>query len=318
MAPSTSWTVADLESQAGKTVIVTGGNAGVGYEAALHLALKGAAVTIVARNLERGEAAAAKIRAALAAAGPAAGTVTVARADMSDQSSVAAFATVFAASHSSLDVLLNNAGVMMLPRSLSNDGQELQMATNHLGHFALTGRLLPLLTATPGARVVNVSSPAHRGCSDLALDDWKLERSYSPIASYARSKLANLLFTHELARRLAASTDGGGDPPVLALSAQPGWALTSLAGKATIGAPLQLASSVFQVFLSHSAESGACPLLYAATEAGVQPDDYWSPRFLDLKGPPAAGKKSAIATDDEAAAALWAKSVEVTGVSYLD
>lgn len=315
MAPSKTWTVADLESQAGKTIVITGGNAGVGYEAALHLASKGAHVTIVSRNVERGEAAVAKIREALAAAGPAAGTVTLAQADMSDQASVAAFAAAFAASHSSLDVLLNNAGVMMLPRSLSADGQEMQLATNHLGHFALTGRLLSLLTATPGARVVNVSSPAHRGCSDLSLDDWTLERSYSPVGSYARSKLANLLFTRELARRLAAK---GGDTPVMAVSAQPGWARTSLASKATLSAPMTAFMNVFKHFLSHSAEGGACPLLYAATEADVRPDDYWSPSFLDLKGHPAAGKKSAAATDDALAAALWAKSEEVTGVSYLD
>ncbi|GAB0498586.1 hypothetical protein MMPV_009957 [Pyropia vietnamensis] len=315
MAPSTRWTVADLESQAGKTVIVTGGNSGVGYESALHLARKGAHVTIAVRSMERGEAAAATIRQALAAkAGTATGSVTVAEADMSDQASVAAFAEAFMAEHSSLDVLLNNAGVMMLPRSLTKDGQELQLATNHLGHFALTGRLLPLLTATPGSRIVNVSSPAHRGCKDLSFDDWTLERSYTPIAAYARSKLANLLFTRELARRLAAR---GGETPVLAVTAQPGWAQTSLADKATLNVPMTAFMKLFGIFLSHSAESGACPLLYAATEADVRPDDYWSPSLLDLKGPPAAGKKSAMATDDAAAAALWVKSEEITGVSYL-
>lgn len=315
--------MADLEPQSGKTIIVTGGNGGVGYEAARHLALKGANVTIVVRNAERGEAAATNIRQALTAAGPAAGTVAVGVADMADLASVRAFAAAFVASHRSLDVLLNNAGVMMLPRAVTKDGQEAQLATNHLGPFALTGLLLPLLAATPGARIVNVASHAHRSCSDLALDDWTLERSYTPWAAYARSKVCNLLFTHELARRLAAHGDGGGGggdgdtPPVLAVTAQPGWARTGLVGKATVAAPFTALMAVFQSVLSHSAEAGACPLIYAATEADVRADDYWGPSFLGLRGPPAREKKAPMATDAAAAAALWAKSEEVTGVSFL-
>lgn len=315
MAPSKKWTMANLEPQSGKTIIVTGGNGGVGYEAARHLALKSADVTIAVRSAERGEAAAATIREALTAAGPTAGTVTVAVVDMADIASVRAFAAAFAENHSSLDVLLNNAGVMMLPRAVTKDGQECQMATNHLGPFALTGLLLPLLTATPGARIVNVASHAHRSCSDLSFDDWTLERAYAPWAAYARSKLANLLFTHELARRLAAK--GGDTPPVLAVTAQPGWARTGLVGKATVGAPWTAAMNLFQGVLSHSAEAGACPLVYAATEADVRADDYWGPSFWGLRGAPSRAKKAPMATDAAAAAALWAKSEEVTGVSYL-
>lgn len=317
MAPSTTWTMADLECQAGKTVIITGGNSGVGFEAARHVALKGAHVTIAVRSVQRGQVAAAAIQEALAVAGPTTGTINVAQADMSDLASVKAFAAKFAASHSTLNVLLNNAGVMMLPRSLSADGEERQMATNHLGHFALTGLLLPLLTATPGARIVNVSSHAHRSCKDLALDDWTLERAYTPWKAYARSKLANTLFTHELNRRLAAEAAGGDKPPVLAVLAQPGWARTGLVGKATIAGPWTAFMKVFECCLSHSAEGGACPLVYAATEADVRTVDYWTPSFMGLKGPPSRGKLSPAATDDAAAAALWAKSEEVTGVSYL-
>lgn len=306
--------MANLESQQGKTIIITGGNAGVGFEAAKNLALKGARVTIVARNVERGEAAAATIREALATAASTAGTVTIAQADMSDLGSVKKFAAAFKANHSSLDVLLNNAGVMMLPRSVTKDEQELQMATNHLGHFALTGLLMPLLAATPGARIVNVSSHAHRSCTDLSLDDWTMERAYTPWSAYARSKLSNLLFTYELNRRLAAK---GGRNPVMVVTAQPGWARTGLVGKATVTGPWTTFMNIFQFVLSHSAESGARPLVYAVTESDVVADDYWGPSFLGLKGAPAREKPSDMATDGAAAAALWAKSEEVTQVSFL-
>ncbi|GAB0494754.1 hypothetical protein MMPV_006050 [Pyropia vietnamensis] len=306
--------MSNLESQQGKIIIVTGGNSGVGFEAARHLALKGAHVTFISRSVERGKAAAATIREALATVGPAAGTVTAAHADLADLSSVKAFAAAFVASHSSLDVLLNNAGVMMLPRTLNQDGEELQMATNHLGHFALTGLLMPLLAATPGARIVNVSSHAHRTCTDLSLDDWTMERSYTPWSAYARSKMSNHLFTHELNRRLAAK---GGSTPVLAVTAQPGWALTSLAGKATISGSWMAFINVFQHVFSHSAESGARPLVYAATESDVVANDYWGPSFLGLKGAPGREKASSMTSDAGAAAALWAKSEEVTQVSFL-
>ncbi|OSX76097.1 hypothetical protein BU14_0207s0016 [Porphyra umbilicalis] len=314
MAPSATWSVANLEPQGGKTVIVTGGNSGVGYESALHLALKGATVIIACRSMERGDAAAARIRAALAAPGVAAGgSVEVLRIDTSDLASVRAFVAAFSEKHTALHVLLNNAGVAALPRTLSADGQELQLATNHLGHFALTGLLLPLLAATPGARVVNVSSPAHGRAKGLAYDDWMLEGAYSPFGAYARSKLANLLFTRELARRLEKA-----NTPVMAVAANPGWAVTELANKAAPSILISIAVNVFQPLLSHSAEAGACPLLYAATESDVTADDYWSPQWLDLKGFPGRGKKSALATNDAEAAELWAKSEDVTGVKYLD
>eukprot|EP00168_Porphyra_purpurea_P008287 TRINITY_DN2046_c0_g1_i1.p2 TRINITY_DN2046_c0_g1~~TRINITY_DN2046_c0_g1_i1.p2 ORF type:complete len:218 (-),score=85.94 TRINITY_DN2046_c0_g1_i1:261-869(-) len=201
---------------------------------------------------------------------------------------------------------------MALPRTLSADGQELQLATNHLGHFALTGLLLPLLAATPGARVVNVSSPAHMQAKGMSYDDWTLEAKYSPFGAYARSKLANLLFTRELARRLDETKT-----PVMALAAQPGWAATQLADKAVPSVFFAIATTVFLPFMSHSAEAGACPLLYAATESDVTADDYWSPKWMELKGFPARGKKSAVATNDAQAAELWAKSEDVTGVKYL-
>jgi len=314
MAPSPTWSVANLEPQGGKTVIVTGGNSGVGYESALHLALKGATVIIACRSMERGEAAVARIRTALAAPGVAAGgSVEVMRIDTSDLASVRAFAAAFTEEYAALHVLLNNAGVAALPHTLSADGQELQLATNHLGHFALTGLLLPLLAATPGARVVNVSSPAHWRAKRLAYDDWKLEADYSPFDAYARSKLANLLFTRELARRLEKT-----HTPVMAVAAQPGWAVTELASKAAPSILISIAVNVFQPLVSHSAEAGACPLLYAATESDVTADSYWSPKWLELKGFPAPGKKSALATNDHEAAGLWAKSEDVTGVQYLD
>jgi len=314
MAPSATWTVADLEPQVGKTFLVTGGNSGVGYECALHLARRGASVVIGCRSAARGGEAVTRIQAALGGADVTpGGSVSVTTVDMADLSSVKAAATAFAAAHTELHGLILNAGVMMLPRSLTADGQEVQMATNHLGHFALTGLLLPLLAAAPASRVVCVSSPAHRRCTDLALDDWTLATGYTPMGAYARSKAANLLFVRELARRLAAAGS-----PVVAVAAQPGWAITALVDKASPDALTAVFLTVLKPFLSHSAESGACPLLYAATEADVVADQYWGPSFLQSKGPPAASSSRAgLVLSDEAAAALWTKSEEVTGVSYL-
>jgi len=262
--------MADLEPQAGKTFLVTGGNSGTGFECVLHLARRGATVVIACRNAERGNDAVSRIQAALAGtdATPG-GSVRLATIDLSDLASVKAGAATLNAAHTELHGLILNAGVMMLPRTLTADGQEMQMATNHLGHFALTGLLLPLLMATPGARVVSVSSDAQRHGVDLSLDDWTMEQGYSPTVAYVRSKAANMLFARELARRLAAAGS-----PVLAAAAQPGWCTTSLLVKATP----ELSTSIFiaglKPFLIQAAEAGACCLLYAATEAGVATNDY--------------------------------------------
>ncbi|OSX77798.1 hypothetical protein BU14_0134s0019 [Porphyra umbilicalis] len=316
MAPSATWTVADLEPLVGKTFLVTGGNLGVGFECALHLARRGASVVIGCRSAARGGEAVTRIQAALGGADVTpGGFVSVTTVDMSDLSSVKAAAnSLCGRAHTELHGLILNAGVMMLPRSLTVDGQEVQMATNHLGHFALTGLLLPpFAAAAPAARVVCVSSPAHRRCTDLALDGWTLATGDTPMGAYARSKAADLRFVRALARRLAAAGS-----PVVAVAAQPGWALTALVDKASPDAWTALFLTVLKPCLSHSAEGGACPLLYAATEADVVADQYWGPSFLQSKGPPAAASSRAgLVLSDEAAAALWAKSEEVTGVSYL-
>ena len=188
----------------------------------------------------------------------------------------------------------------------------LNAAHTELHGLILNALLLPLLTATLGARVVSVLSDAQRHGADLSLVDWTMEQGYSPTAADVRSKVANILFARELARRLAAAGS-----PVLDVAAQPGWCTTSLLVKATPELSTSIIIAVLKPFLSRSAEAGACCLLHAATEAGVAANDYWEPSFFHAKGPPTrSSARTGLVVSDEAAAALWAKSEEVTGVVY--
>ena len=193
------WIEQNIPSQTGKTALITGANSGLGFEAAKVLAGKGAAVTLAVRDTAKGEAAAAAIRAAVPGA-----ELAVAALDLASLASIRSFADAFAGTHGRLDMLINNAGVMAIPRRTTADGFEMQFGTNHLGHFALTGLLLPLLLTTPAARIVTVSSGAHM-FGKINFDDLQSERSYSKWGAYGQSKLANLLFAYELQRRLAAA-----------------------------------------------------------------------------------------------------------------
>jgi len=286
------WTAADLQSQQGKTIIVTGANSGIGKIAARELARVGAHVILACRTRSKGDAAAAEMT----------GAVEVRELDLSDLDSVRAFADGV---DSPLDVLINNAGVMATPQTRTKQGFELQLGTNHLGHFALTGLLLDRLLAAPEPRVTTVSSGAHR-IGRMNFDDLQSERKYQRWAAYGQSKLANLLFTFELHRRL-------GDR-LTATAAHPGYAATNL----------QSHTQSFQdklmwfsnKLLAQSQEMGALPTLYAATE-DIPGGSYVGPDGIgEQRGHPHLVGCSERARDEADAARLWEISEELTGVSY--
>ncbi len=310
MATTTRWTSADLPDLTGRTAIVTGASSGLGLVTARELAAHGAAVTLAVRDTAKGGRTAEMIRSISPGA-----AVEVAELDVADLASVRAFASRWSADHADgLDLLINNAGVMAIPRRESPDGYELQFATNHLGHFALTGLLLPALVARPRSRVVNVSSGAHR-FGRMDFDDLMGERRYGAWRAYGQSKLANLLFTSELQRRLDLNA-----LPMLALAAHPGYAATNLqsvgvemSGRSWAQTPMALANR----FLAQSADMGALPTLFAATAPGLPGDSYIGPDgFMEQKGHPRLVDRSTAAKDAEAAARLWTVSETLTGVHY--
>jgi NAD(P)-dependent dehydrogenase (short-subunit alcohol dehydrogenase family) len=287
------WTAAQLPRLDGRTVVVTGANSGIGLVTARELARVGAHVVLAVRDEDRGRAAAASID----------GSCEVRRLDLADLSSVRAFADGWSGH---LDVLVNNAGVMAVPEQRTVDGFELQLATNHLGHFALTNLLLPSVVD----RVVTVSSSAHR-MGRIALDDLNWERRhYSPWPAYGQSKLANLLFTIELERRLAAAGSA-----VRALAAHPGYAATNLqshSGNPITNAMMAIANRV----VAQSDAQGALPTLYAATQ-DLPGSSYVGPDgFQEARGFPTLVTRSPAASDPDVAAALWAASEELTGTTF--
>jgi NAD(P)-dependent dehydrogenase (short-subunit alcohol dehydrogenase family) len=287
------WTAADLPAQTGRTVVVTGANSGLGLATARALAAAGARVVLAVRDPARGARAAAGLS----------GDVEVRRLDLADLSSVRAFAEEWAGP---LDVLVNNAGIMAVPAGVTGDGFELQFGTNHLGHFALTNLLLPAVTD----RVVTLSSTMHR-VGTIVLDDlnWQ-RRPYSAGRAYGQSKLANLLFTLELQRRLTAAGS-----PVRAVAAHPGWAATNLQSHS--GSRVKdAAMAVGNRLLGVSAEQGALPTLFAAT-ADVPGGSYVGPGGLfEVRGGPTLVGRSAAASDAALAARLWTASAELTGVDF--
>ncbi|GII76715.1 putative short-chain dehydrogenase/reductase [Sphaerisporangium rufum] len=296
-----NWTFDDIPPQTGRIAIVSGANTGIGYETARMLAAKGAQVVLACRNAEKGAAAAQKIN----VTGPAK-PVTVAPLDLADLESVAAFAAAFQADHDRLDLLVNNAGVMVPPLGRTAQGFELQFGTNHLGHFALTGRLLPLLERTPNARVVVVSSSMQK-IGRIDFDDLNWEhRRYAAWQAYAQSKLANMSFALELARRL---TTAGSE--VRATAAHPGWTATDLAR--TAGG----LGRFFTSRLAMTAQEGALTTLRAATDPAAEHGGYWGPgRLFGMNGPPVRVRVPPRAKDPEAARRLWAESERLTGVTF--
>ncbi len=295
-----AWTFDDIPDQTGRTAIVTGANTGIGLETARMLALKGAQVVLACRNLEKGKAAVDQVLAARPA-----GRVTLALLDLSDLDSVAAFAAKFAASNERLDLLVHNAGVMTPPLGRTKQGFELQFGTNHLGHFALAARLLPLVLRTPGARIVVVSSGAHHwGRIDFDDLNWE-RRPYRAWAAYCQSKLANQLFALELRQRLSSAGSG-----VRVTSAHPGWTATDL----------QRSSGWLRVFnplFAMKPADGALPTLRAATDPSATSGSYWGPRGLTgMNGPPAPAHVADRAQDLAVAARLWEVSEKLTNVAF--
>jgi NAD(P)-dependent dehydrogenase (short-subunit alcohol dehydrogenase family) len=312
VAQQEKWTAADIPDQSGGLAVVTGATSGLGFRTARELARAGAHVIVTARNRERGEEAAARIRDSLPGA-----RVDVEPLDLADLSSARAFADRFAERHQGLDLLVNNAGVMALPRSLTADGFEVQLGTNHLGHFALTGLLLERLRARPEPRVVTVSSEAHR-TGRINFDDLQGERGYSRWLAYGQSKLANLLFAYELQRRADAT-----GTPLKSLAAHPGYSATNLqSGASRAGGGVATAiegrfMALTNRLLAQSDEMGALPILYAATVPELPGGAYVGPDGpFQARGHPTLVDSSRASKDPALARHLWEVSEELTGVRF--
>ncbi|SPF03076.1 oxidoreductase [Streptomyces sp. MA5143a] len=302
------WNVGDIPVQRGRVAVVTGANSGIGYVAARELARRGARVVLACRSEARGLAALERMRGEVPG-----GHVELLRLDLGDLASVREFAAAYEETYERLDLLINNAGVMAVAEGRTADGFETQFGTNHLGHFALTGLLAPLLLATAGARVVTLSSGMHLR-ANIDLDDLDTARTYGRWLAYGRSKTANLLFTHELARRLAAA---GSD--VVAAAAHPGYAATNLqtaGAKAEGRKGTERFMRVGNRFFAQSADAGALPTLYAATAPGVAPDSFIGPRFLMWGGATAGSPRAPWTLDDRAGELLWERSERLTGVTF--
>ena len=304
-----SWGIADIPPLGGGVALVTGANSGLGLVVARELGAAGASVLIACRDPQRGREALEELQRMEPQA-----SFGLVELDLASLSSVREAGVAVHDEVGRLDILVNNAGVMAPPRRESDDGFELQLATNHLGHFALTGLLLDLLAASPAARVVNVSSSVHRG-GRIDFQDPHSARRYRRWTAYAQSKLANLLFTFELQRR---ATESGWD--LLSAAAHPGWAATNLqyAGMGMDGnAILARLTGLGNRLFAQDAEAGSLPLLYAATSPDVPPGAFVGPGGpFEMRGAPVLVEPSPAARDEIAARRLWELSEELTGVGY--
>jgi NAD(P)-dependent dehydrogenase (short-subunit alcohol dehydrogenase family) len=304
----TDWSAADIPPLNGRTAVITGATGGLGYETALALAGAGAEVIVTGRNEAKGRQALQNIRNQFPDA-----KIAYENLDLAKLSSVADFAARFAASHGSLDLLINNAGVMSLPvRQATSDGFEMQLGTNYLGHYALTAHLLALLRRGHQPRVVNLSSLAHRS-GKIDFDDLHGLRSYSPWKAYTQSKLAMLMFALELQRRSDAAGWG-----LMSNAAHPGFARTDLiANGPGASGLLWHVSRLLQPYVSHSAAEGALPTLFATTSPQAKAGGYYGPNgFYEMKGQPAPAKIMPQAKDAAVAARLWDVSAMLTGVTF--
>ena len=298
---TTRWTIDDVPGQHGRLAVVTGANTGLGFETAQVLAAHGASVVLAVRDTEKGKRAAARI------AGTAPGAnVMVQPLDLASLESIRAAAGELRARHPRIDLLVNNAGVMFPPKQATRDGFELQFGTNHLGPFALTGLLLEQMLPVPGSRVVTVSSIAHRIRARINFDDLQSERSYRRVAAYSQSKLANLMFTYELQRRLS------GAGTTIAVAAHPGLAATEL----TRYTPA-IAAFFYARVISQKPAMGALPALRAATDPGVLGGQYYGPGgIFGARGYPKLAHSSRQSRDTAIQRRLWTVSEELTGVTF--
>lgn len=302
---SSKWTTADIPDQSGRVAVITGANTGLGFWTAAALADKGAHVVLAVRNTEKGNDAAAKITANSPNA-----VVKVQPLDLTSLDEIRKSAEELKAAHQRIDLLINNAGVMWTDKDTTKDGFELQFGTNHLGHFALTGLLLDRLLPVEGSRVVTVSSMGHRIRAKIHFDDLQWERSYNRVAAYGQSKLANLMFTYELQRRLALK-----GAPTTALAAHPGGSNTELTRN--IPSVIKPVADVVWPLFSQSAEMGALPTLRAATDPAARGGQYYGPDGLgEQRGHPKVVQSSKQSHDEEQQRRLWRVSEELTGVTY--
>jgi NAD(P)-dependent dehydrogenase (short-subunit alcohol dehydrogenase family) len=294
------WNAGNIPDQSGTVVVVTGSSSGIGYETARVLATRNAEVIIAVRNLEKGNAAAQKIRNQNKNA-----NVRIMSLDLADLSSVKRFAEEFKSQYSRLDRLINNAGVMIPPRSKTTDGFDLQFGTNHLGHFALAARLISLLQQTKGSRVVNVSSSAHRfGNLDFEDLNWE-KRKYKAWRAYGDSKIANLYFIGELNRRLRKSGSG-----LIVTAAHPGWTATELQRHTGI-------TEFLNGFFAQDISMGALPTLRAAYDTNAKGGEFYGPGgFLGMRGYPVQVQSNELSKDPVIAARLWKVSEALTGMTF--
>ncbi|WP_040799254.1 SDR family NAD(P)-dependent oxidoreductase [Nocardia higoensis] len=296
---SDNWTEQHIPDQHGRVAIVTGANTGLGFETARMLAERGATVVLAVRDIEKGRQAADRMT----------GDVSVQALDLTSLDSIRAAAADLRAAHPRIDLLINNAGVMYTPRQTTADGFELQFGTNHLGHFALTGLLLDRLLPVPGSRVVTVSSTGHRIRAAIHFDDLQWERSYSRMGAYGQAKLANLMFTYELQRRLAPHGT------TVAVAAHPGMSNTELIRNTP--AALRLPVSWLAPLISQVPAMGALPTVRAATDPAVVGGQYYGPGNLgETRGYPKPVTSSADSHDEAVQQRLWTVSEELTGVRF--
>ncbi|NUS93807.1 MAG: SDR family NAD(P)-dependent oxidoreductase [Nocardia sp.] len=296
------WSTTDIPGQAERTAVITGANTGLGFETATALAAAGAHVVLAVRNLDKGKEAMNRITAAIPGA-----RVEVQELDLASLAGIRSAATELREKYPRIDLLINNAGVMYPPKETTRDGFELQFGTNHLGHFALTGLLLDRLLPVPGSRVITVSSIGHRIRAAIHFDDLNWDNGYSRVGAYGQSKLANLLFTYELQRRLTAA-----DQNSIAVAAHPGGSNTELGRHL----PALLSVPVMKV-MSQSAAMGALPTLRAATDPAVRGGQYYGPGGPGgLRGHPELVSSSKQSHDADLQRRLWQVSEELTGVTY--
>ena len=301
------WRADDVPDMAGKTAVVTGANSGIGFETAKVLAERGATVVLACRNPVKAQNALETIRAAAPEA-----DVSVLEMDLNSLTSVRKAADTLLAERSVIDLLINNAGVTMLPYGKTADGFEQHFGVNYLGHFAFTGLVLDAVLAAKAGRIVTVGSNAH-WLGKIDFDDIPFEKSYSPLRAYARSKLANLLFAFELQRRLEKT-----GASAQSLAAHPGGANTEILE--SVGPVKKAIKKVVDYIpnpIVHSAHKGALPTLRAATDPDSKGGEYYGPRgLLKMTGPPVLVSSSSATRDSELAGRLWEVSEQLTGVTY--
>ncbi len=302
-----NWTVKDIPNQTDRVAIVTGANSGLGYQSSLALAKKGATVVMACRNQKQGQQALDQIKQQVPNA-----RLELASLDLSDLATIHTFATGFKSRHDKLDVLLNNAGIMAIPRGETKDGFEMQLGVNHLGHFALTGLVLENLLNTAHSRVVTTTSLVH-AIGRINFENLQVQRRYTRYGAYAQSKLANLLFAFELQRQLAAI---GAD--VISVAAHPGYANTSLQNTSATASGSLLESLWYPIgntIMAQSAEMGALPQLYAATAPEIKGGELYGPLFL-TRGQPRHDWAIPAAYNRAVAQRLWMVSEDLTRVHY--